>query len=117
MSEIIDMRSFAADRVKPVSDPLQGKLDLALRLVLSVMMPPKIRNARIADARDIEIRQKHIKLALDAVGEYVNAVMSELNENLRLDNTIDTTDFFSALADMQSDLNWLLDRAAEHSHE
>jgi hypothetical protein len=116
MSEVIDITATLRN-AKPVPDALQGQLDLALRLALSVMMPPKIKGARLADERDIDIRKTRIAMVAEAYGDFVHATMNELNESLRLDNTIDTTDFFRALADLQSDLNWLLDRAANNVNE
>lgn len=113
MSQVIDMDAFRLEKVTPVSDPLQGQLDLALRLALSVLMPRKISVYRTADARDIEIRQERIKLALDAVAEFVNACMSELNDGLPITSTVDMTDFNAALHDLRSDLDWALERAKE----
>lgn len=114
MSNIIDMKSFAADKVTPVPDHLQGHLDLALQAALLVLMPPKIRNARVADAHDIELRKDAVLLVIKVAGDLISTIMSELNENLRLDNTIDTTDFFAGLADLKSDLAWMFERAADH---
>ncbi len=113
MNAILDMKTFAKASQVPSSH--QAQMDLGLRLMLSSMMPPRIRGARLADSVDIANRMDHFKIIHSAIRDYYEATFSELNENLPITGTVPTADFFRMWDELGSDMDWLMQAAIDRA--
>lgn len=76
---------------------------LLLRLALSACLPPRIRNGRLADRRDIELRREKLAQVEEAFADFRNALISELNSNLPVTRQIDDRDIAEIEHDCAAD--------------
>lgn len=117
MGQPIHIDSFRNRNVTPLPPSDQRILDISIRLMLSAALPPRIRNARTADARDIALRVERFKLVHVAYTDFLAAMFAELNENMPITQTIRTADIFAGLSDIASDAVWEMERAADRDRD
>lgn len=111
MYHLFELARSSTERAEPVAPMDQAQMDLAIRLMLSATLPPKIRNARYAGPSDVELRLQRFDLVHTAYMQYVTEMLAELNENM--ESPIETADFLGALHDFGSDVRGALEIAAD----
>lgn len=114
MTAPINMARFR-EKITPVDKLDQAKLDFSLRLMLSAMLPPPIRNGRYADGRDVELAVNAIRQVSDLYADFVETVLANLNDGLPI--TEDLRELVAAVKDTRSDITALLDLAADRVNE
>jgi hypothetical protein len=116
MSTIIHPAQFHGPGIKPLDPTNQAQMDLALQLALSVMLPrvPHVSGATIDDCEAaVEAIERVTKLYV----EFCDQVISNLNENLPVTDTIDLKSFGELIADVKNDAVGLVQVAGDRIND
>lgn len=114
---VIQHPSAFTGNVVPMHGRDQATMTLALRLMLSAHLPAKIGNGREASIHDIEDTRSHFQIVTSAYLDYVRELLSDINENLPVTETIDLRDFLDGVTDLSGSLKGGLVNAADRAME
>ncbi len=104
MSIIIRPSQFYGPDVSPLDITSQAQMDLALRLALSVMLPPVPNAWRGADAKDCELAVEAIERVTSLYLDFVATVVKNINENVPVtDRHVDLKQFVALIEDAKND--------------
>lgn len=113
MSTIIHPAQFRTG-IKPLDPTNQATMDLALRLALSVMLPPAPNAYRGADARDCELAVDAIERVTALYLDFVTTVVKNHNENIPVtDRKVDLKQFVDLIEDAKNDAVGVIEIAGE----
>lgn len=117
MSTIIRPSQFYGPGVRPIDRTEQAKMDLALRLALSVMLPKPPSPYRGADAYDCDRAIEAIESVCSMCVDFVQQVVKNVHENTPVDQTRGFDDairsFLACMEDGKNDVVGSLQQAAD----
>lgn len=114
MSVIIRPEQFRTG-ITPLDPANQATMDLALRLALSVMLPPAPNTFRGADARDCELAVEAIRRVTSLYTDFVTTVLKNVSENVPVSDTVDLSEFLTCVQHAECDAIAFLELTADRA--